>query len=70
MVRMPQTDIIFRMNVQRGSSRGRVSYQAQALQEQEVIEKQDASGEECPPHVPQRLWLVHACREEAQTPAL
>ena len=70
MLKILQSDIIFRMNVQLVSSRGRVSYQAQALQEKEVIEKQDASGEECPPHVPQRLWLVHACREEAQTPAL
>lgn len=37
-----------------------LSHQAKELQEEEVIEEQDAGGEQCPPHVPQRLGLVHA----------
>lgn len=37
-----------------------LSRQAKYLQEEEVIEEQDAVGEQRPPHVPQRLRLVHA----------
>jgi len=40
------------------------SYQAEDLQEEEVVEEQDAGGEQRPPHVPQRLRLVHTCREK------
>lgn len=40
------------------------SYQAKKLQEDEVIDKQDAVGEQRPPHVTQRLGLVNACGEE------
>lgn len=36
-----------------------LSRQAQNLQEEEVVEEQDASGEQCPPHVSQRLRFVH-----------
>lgn len=43
---------------------GALSYQAEQLQEHKVIEEQDASGEQCPPHVPQRLRFVHTCREK------
>lgn len=40
------------------------SYQAKKLQEDEVIDEQDAVGKERPPHVTQGLGLVNACGEE------
>lgn len=42
------------------------SYQTQTLQEGEVIEEEGAIGEERPPHVPQRLRLVHTCTEKCK----
>lgn len=41
-----------------------MSYQAEELQEDEVIEEQDAVGEQRPPHVAQRFRLVDACGEK------
>lgn len=40
------------------------SYQAKDLQEEEVVEEEDAGGENGPPHVPERLRLVNTCKEE------
>lgn len=40
------------------------SYQAKKLQEEEVIDEQDAVGKQGPPHVTQRFGLVNACGEE------
>lgn len=33
--------------------------QAEELQEEEVVEEEEAGGEQSPPHVSQRLRLVH-----------
>lgn len=40
------------------------SYQAKDLQEEEMVEEQDASGKQRPPHVSQRLRLVHTCKKK------
>lgn len=54
------TSAAIRLNGQQGAT----SYQAKKLQEDEVINKQDAVGKQRPPHVTQRLGLVNACGEE------
>lgn len=41
-----------------------MSYQAEELQEDEVIQEEDAVGKQCPPHVAQRLRLVDTCGEK------
>lgn len=41
-----------------------MSYQAEELQEDEVIQEEDAVGKQRPPHVAQRLRLVDTCREK------
>lgn len=43
----------------RNSQKMALSYQTKDLQEDEVIEEEDPGGEERPPHVTQRLGLVH-----------
>lgn len=41
-----------------------MSYQAEELQEDEVIQEEDAIGKQRPPHVAQRLRLVDTCGEK------
>lgn len=41
-----------------------LSRQAKELQEGEVIEEQDACREHSPPHISQRLRLVHTCKKK------
>lgn len=48
--------------IPQGGQQGAPSYQAKNLQEEEVVEKQDTSGEQRPPHVSQRLGLVCTCK--------
>lgn len=49
--------------IPQGGQQGAPSYQAKNLQEEEVVEKQDASGEQRPPHVSQGLGLVCTCKQ-------
>lgn len=42
---------------------GALAYQAKGLQENEVIEEENAGGEQRPPHVSQRFRLVDACEQ-------
>ena len=65
----PVTQVMVRLlhaccEIPRNGQQRAPSYQAKALQEDEVIEEEDAGGEQRPPHVPQRFRLVHSCREK------
>lgn len=47
-----------------------LSYHSKALEEHKVVEEEDARGQQCPPHVSERLWLIHTWQTKHMTQSL
>lgn len=47
-----------------------LSYHSKALEEHKVVEEEGARGQQRPPHVSERLWLIHTWQRRHMTQSL